>query len=268
MKWMGLLTAAMLCGCGVPEVPSVVAPKPETLETLLKDFEEGLPITQLRAENEIVALGEQAVPAAQRALEESRKKGDKELEGRHQKLLDILISFRFFPMGVGYTWVYESAHGPDVIFVVTHRERIGGHDCFAVERIIGVERSTFYLTVSKKGVRLFRVGDQDFYPPYLEIAFPLSSREPWNWRGTIGESKFRMGCENFGSEVVETPLGPLTAVHIREDVNRVGKGSGRTDLWLAEGFGVVKLEGKSLDLHNPEKGTDSICWRLKFFTKQ
>jgi len=192
------------------------------------------------------------------ALRRALESPDAEVRARAQDALDALESLRCFPMKPGHRWTYASEDG-DVVFTVLDTTTLSGTPCFAVRRRVGGEGVNFFVSVTRAGVRIVRVGADAFTPPYLEIAFPLREGATWQWSGSIGARRVALRCGNRGRVSVTVPLGTYQAWHIREDA---GSG-GYTDIYLAEGPGVVKLEGKMWDMHNPS-GRE-FTWQLKEF---
>lgn len=220
-------------------------------------------ITRLQGENELARFGPQALPRVDGALEAARREGKATLAQAILRAREILVALRHFPMGVGYRWVYASGEG-DVVFEVTGKAAVHGVGCFAVRRTLRGKGLLFYLTVSRKGVRIHRVGEDDCGPPYLEFSFPLADGKAWTWRGLIGSKEFEIRNSVARREEVSTPAGVFRAVRVREEV-RNGPRAGWTDVWLAEDVGVVKLQGKSMDLHNSDPG--GFTWELASFRK-
>lgn len=164
----------------------------------------------------------------------------------------------WFPMRVGSLWIYDSEHG-EVTFEVEGTRTIRGFECFEVVRTGRGSETHFFLTVTDKGVKLHKVGDDLFTPPFREFAFPLPDREEWDWVGHLGDQWWEVEWRNEGLETVYVPAGRYEALRIVEKVIKPHYGT--TSFWLAEGVGVVKLEGKNADLHNPTG--DWFRWELK-----
>ncbi len=226
-------------------------------------------IARLQAENEILRRGPAAIPEVERAIVEARRTRRAGNERRYAAILELLVSLRHFPMDVGHKWVYGTG-GADVVFEARGRKRLRGVDCFVVERRGEGEKLDLGLRISRRGVRLYMAGDHEFVPPFGEIVFPIRVGGAWNWRGTIGGHEFRIKSTVGRRQEVVTPMGTFTAFKITEEATLAPapgtpSRSGWTDLWLADGIGVVKLEGKGIDLHN---GTyREFSWRLKSFSR-
>jgi len=172
----------------------------------------------------------------------------------------------YFPIGVGYQWVYASNGGDtqgDVVFEVVGTEQVGDAECFVVLRTIGEHRLRFYVEVTHRGVWIHQVGQDRYKPPYRQFVFLTKKGDRWNWKGTIGKEPAEYACENYGLQEVEVPLGQWEAFSVSQ--TRVF-----TNFWLVDGIGVVKLEGKSLDEHDPVPQPGNplyFDWQLKEFTR-
>ena len=186
---------------------------------------------------------------------------------------------QYFPMDMGNTWIYDSQDGPDVVFEIVAIESIGAIRCHKVNRRIGDEVIPFYLSVTKKGVVIHKVGDDVYDPPFLEFSFPMTKedRRGRSWRGTIGPHKYEITTKNLGKDTVKLHGRPKSAIHVKETMLRVQTEStaqgtsiqashfGFTDFWIVEGIGVVKLVGKEPDPHNTS--SREYSWTLKSFEK-
>lgn len=251
MRFSVLLACAL--ACAAPSDP---------IRSAIEKLRSGSEILHLQAENELARLGPPAVPAIDEELRKAAARGEAGYAARLRAAKNLLVSLRSFPMEVGHRWVYDSGRG-EVVFEVTGKEKVHGIECFKVRRSTEGTTLFFYVTVSRKGVRIHRAGSEDFSPPFLEISFPLAAGRTWTWRGLIGGSEFSIRSSILRSETVETPAGRFEAHVVREEL-RHGDRQGWTDLWIADGWGVVKLQGKTFDLHNSVGG--GFEWSLKSFT--
>lgn len=251
-----LLLFAVAC-----DAPRKAPPLPGPVARPRDDLIERLGATAIEereaAADALFATGNTALPSLREAASRAT---DPEVRARARDVVDALDALRFFPMRRGHRWVYASEAG-DVTFTVLDTTMVSGVKCFAVRRRIGGTGLNFYLSVTRAGVRIHRVGGDDFTPPYLEIAFPLREGASWEWSGSIGARRVALRCSNRGWVDVTVPFGAFKAWHIREDA-----GSGvYTDLHLAEGPGMIKLSGKTWDLHNPSG--KEFTWELKEFRR-
>lgn len=215
---------------------------------------------------ELARMGKGVIPRIERALQDARGRRDAEVEGRCIHLLDRLDPLRRFPMRVGDRWVYASG-GLDVAFEVHASLMLGEDECFEVVRSIGEERLPFYLSVREDGVRIHKVGEDAFDPPYREIAFPLESGMTWSWEGKIGGRKASARFSHGGAERVAVPLGTFSAFRVSESLRWEAGEEATTELWLVERIGVVRLSGKLGDLHN-NSSRERYTWELKAYTRK
>ncbi len=173
----------------------------------------------------------------------------------------------YFPIGVGYKWVYASKGGDtqgDVVFEVIGTAQVGDAECFVVLRTIGEHRLKFYVEVTHRGVWIHRVGQDIYQPPYQQFAFPTKQGDRWNWKGTIGDEPDEYASENYGLQEVQVPLGRWEAFYVGQ------QSLAHTNFWLVDGIGVVKLEGKSWDEHDPAPQPGDplyFDWQLKEFSQ-
>ena len=175
---------------------------------------------------------------------------------------------RCFPIGVGYKWVYASKGGDtqyDVVFEVVGTEQVGDADCFVVRRTIGEHKIKFYVEVNHRGVWIHQVGDDRYEPPYQQFVFSTKKGDRWNWKGTIGKQPEEYTCENHGLQDVEVPLGHWSGFCVGQ------RSRSFANFWLVKGIGVVKLEGKTWDEHDPAPLPGSplyFDWQLKEFSRR
>jgi hypothetical protein len=170
------------------------------------------------------------------------------------------IGHDYFPMRVGYVWIYGSERG-DVRFEVRGKDVIAGKECFAVRRAIGGDDEMFYLSVSDDGVRIHKVGNHVFEPPYREFAMPLREGAAWKWKGRFAGKDDEIHCSVTRMQRVTVPAGTFAAWVVDEKP----ASGGTNTFWLAEGVGVVRLFGKKNDLHNPTG--EWFTWELKEFRR-
>jgi hypothetical protein len=114
-------------------------------------------------------------------------------------------------------------------------------------------------------VRIHQDGNDAFEPPFPEVAFPLRKGQEWRWQGRVGKEKRSTICRNLGVQPVEVPLGKFRAYVIEETITLDSGETGRATLWLVEGIGIVKLEGKRDDLRDPSGLL--FNWELKAFSR-
>lgn len=240
------------------------SPQAARMRRLVRRLDSETESVREQATKELISIGPAARPYVQDALKRAKRQSRFEVGARCTSILLALSSYEFFPMAVGHKWVYQSSNG-DVTFEVMGQRVIDQTQCFEVQRTIEDEKLIFYLSISSCGVKIHQIGEDKFHPPYVEIAFPLTEELQWNWKGTIAGMPYTMVCRNLGIESVKVPLGQFDAYRILESVREASGGGGRTELWLVKGFGIVKLQGKDVDLHN-SKGI-SFTWQLKEFTR-
>lgn len=173
----------------------------------------------------------------------------------------------YFPIDVGYRWVYEQKAGntkDDVVFEVLGTEKIGDAQCFVVLRTIGDHQIKFYVEVTDRAVLIHQVGKDRYTPPYRQFTLNSKAGDTWDWKGTIGSEPSEYVCVNHGVQPVSVPLGQWNAFVIGQ------RSQLETKFWLAKDIGVIKLQGKSRDKHDPfeQPGDSSIFdWRLKEFSR-
>lgn len=175
----------------------------------------------------------------------------------------------YFPMALGDRWVYASKGDlpDDVIFEVVGTERVEGVPCFVVKRTIGKHEIQFYISVQQDGVRLHRVGDDVYRPPYRQFAFPTKNTDSWTWKGTIGTKPAGYGCTNYGTSERAVPHGSYETIVVGQVPTNA---SGYASFNLARGVGVVALDGKFADEHDPVVTPETLQefhWELKEFNR-
>ena len=184
----------------------------------------------------------------------------------------------FFPIAVGYKWVYEDKFiqtnismgkkqiGDDVVFEVLGKAKVGDDECFVVLRTIGEHKLEFYVRVTDGGVWIHQVGEYRYRPPYRQFVFPSKKGDRWNWEGTIGQQPGQYASDNNGLQDVVVPFGQLSAFIVNQRAEEGG-----AEFWLAEGVGVVKIAGKTYDKHDytihPDGNPLSLDWELKEFSR-
>ena len=176
---------------------------------------------------------------------------------------EIQESLAYLPMNVGNRWTYAAGEGPEVTFEIVGTETVNSLPCFKAVRRIGEEAIPFYVSMSSRGLEIHRVGPDDFDPPFLEFAFPITLPEADDrvWSGKIGDRPYTIRTRNCGTETVTLPLGVRSAIHVSERMEQVSpkstdevivvENSMSTHFWIVKGIGVVKLRGKERDPHNP-----------------
>jgi len=189
----------------------------------------------------------------------------------------ILESFAYFPMEIGHKWTYGAKEGPDVVFEVVGKESVNGIECFKTLRTVADEVTPFYVSLSRQGLMIHRVANEDYHPPFLEFAFPITEPEAAGrtWSGMIGERMYEIRTRNTGSETVALPSGPVDAISVSERMEHGRRVEGEdktvidaslsTHFWIVRDFGVVKLIGKERDPHNPSNR--EFDWTLKSFRR-
>ena len=268
MRWflaLFCLALGILSGC--TELPCLCRNRPisppsaleSEIDSLFRDFDGDSLEVRAASADRLIALGKRAVPRIQQAVEAARSRGNAEAESRGRDVLEAIESLRWFPLDVDYRWVYSTGSDSHVVFQVLRKIEIEGHPCFAIERTWGDEKLIFTVSVSHKGVRIHKVGDTSFVPPFLEVAFPMRFGERWTWEGTLGDSFLSICSRNIGREEIRVPAGLFLTYRIEE------VSTGTTLIYLAEDVGVVELTGKESDVHNSKGG--SFDWKLVSFSR-
>lgn len=167
-------------------------------------------------------------------------------------------------MKIGDRWVYEYRGNSDVVFEVIGTEKLGDAECFVVLRTIGEHKIKFYVEVTARAVLIHRVGDDRYNPAYPQFVFSSRQGNRWGWQGTIGSEPAEYACENLGLQEVRVPKGEFNAFAVRQ------KPEPGATFWLASGIGVVRIQGKSRDEHDPLSAPESTYfdWQLKEFSRQ
>jgi hypothetical protein len=175
---------------------------------------------------------------------------------RDSAATEISDSKAYLPMKVGHKWTYGAKEGPDVTFEIVGKECVNGIECFKAIRTIEEEAIPFYVSLSDKGLMIHRVGIDDYDPPFLEFAFPITTPDPDSrtWSGSIGGRKYEIRTHNGGFEQVTIPTGTFAAICVSEKMEQVNKAereggivieaSLRTHFWIVRDVGVVKLRGR------------------------
>lgn len=196
-----------------------------------------------------------------------------------------ILDSAYFPMGIGYRWVYAQAEvldgqqGYDVVFEVTGTQEVGGTECYVVKRTIDEHHVNFFVEVNRRGVFLHQVGDDRYEPPYCEFAFGKSAGASWSWRGTIGGEPADYECGLLASDSrwltenyqqIEVPLRGKNLFSVSQETSEYPSAGKDTQFFLAEGIGVVCLKSKDRDKHDPPHSEGEpwqFNWQLKEFTK-
>jgi hypothetical protein len=160
-----------------------------------------------------------------------------------------------FPLKAGNTWTYKVA-GQDERFVVraVRQEMVGEQTCMLLEgslkdRVVATEHVAF----TKDGLYRFRVDHVDVSPPLCVLR--ASALRGGGW-GT-GKKEFQLGTRSatagFTARLEETTvLGTkYKTTSVRATVNEGQRGWTNTDIWYAEGVGIVKqriVDGKRQEL--------------------
>jgi hypothetical protein len=171
----------------------------------------------------------------------------------------------YFPMKIGDRWVYEYKGNSDVVFEVIGTEKLGDAECFVVLRTIGEHEIRFYVEVTDRAVLIHQVGDDRYTPAYPQFEFNSRQGNRWGWQGTIGNEPSEYACENLGIKEVRVPKGLFDAFAVSQ------KSESSTTFWLARGIGVVRIEGKSRDQHDPHAAPGELNffdWQLKVLSRK
>jgi predicted ABC-type sugar transport system permease subunit len=83
-----------------------------------------------------------------------------------------ILDAGYFPIGVGYRWVYASRGGntqDDVVFEVVGTEKVGNTNWFVVLRSIGDHQIKFYVEVTDRAVLIHQVGQDRYRPAYPQF---------------------------------------------------------------------------------------------------
>ena len=175
----------------------------------------------------------------------------------------------YFPIDVGFRWVYEAVQGGqgEVVFEVTGKQQIGDTDCFVVLRTIGSHELKFYVEVTLRGVFIHQVGEDRYVPAYKQFAFASQQSDQWEWKGQVGGEPAAYECYNTGLQTCEVPLGSWESYRVHQRIPTTGAD---TYFSLADEVGVIKIYSKNRDEHDPpapEGQSETFEWQLKEFTR-
>jgi hypothetical protein len=183
-----------------------------------------------------------------------------------------LLDSGYFPIGVGYRWVYASKvdnSQEDVVFEVVGTEKVGDAKCFVVLRTIGDHQIKFYVEVNNRGVLIHQVGQDRYRPAYRQFAFYTKVGDRWHWKGMIGSQPGEYECWISNDWPVTVPLGEWDAFWVAQETESP-TGTGDAGFWLVDGIGVVRIAAKQRDNHDPpsQPGESSdFDWQLKEFSR-
>ena len=153
------------------------------------------------------------------------------------------------------------------MFEVVGTEKVGDAECFVVVRTIGDHQLKFYVEVDNRGVLIHRVGQDRYVPAYRQFAFRSKRGDHWHWKGMIGDEPGEYESWNNGEYLTTVPLGQWKAFWIVQEAPE--SDSGDTDFWLVDGIGVVKIQAKFRDKHDPPPRpgkSQRFDWQLKEFS--
>jgi len=110
-------------------------------------------------------------------------------------------------------------------------------------------------------VRIHKIGADEFDRPYRAIPVPLR-RGSWTWTGRCAGKRTAIWLQHCGVERVSVPYGTFSAHRFRaiRDASNC-----RTDLWVVDGLGVVKVYSELPGLFGPLK---EFTWELTAFSKR
>jgi hypothetical protein len=173
-----------------------------------------------------------------------------------------------FPMGVGYRWVYGTGErAPDVVFTVVGEEPEGAARRYRVLRTGEGDPLLFELSVAADGVRVHRIGNDPFEPPFLQFTFQPGSRRTYS--GAFGGKAVTIATAELGEREIPSSHGGATrAYFVVEETTYVSRASeppDHTEYWLTPGAGVIGLQGKRFDPHSARR--EAHAWELKSFTR-
>jgi hypothetical protein len=169
------------------------------------------------------------------------------------------LSARYFPMKVGYKWVY-AFNDKDVTFEVLRAEKSRASTLYVIRRSFEKHQVEYKLAIGESGVYIHQEGKKVFSPPLRQFAFLPRTGDVWKWRGTADGKRVAREFQHRGMEKVKVPAGSYSAISVHEEE----KGGDHATFWLAEGVGVVRLSGKS-ELFGGNRVV--FEWKLKRFQK-
>ena len=164
---------------------------------------------------------------------------------------DSALSKDWFPLEVGYWWIYDiEAVDTDLVVKVTGKEKVGKYNCFVVEmgdtkgNLNSIE---FYC---KNGNEVLIVGEKDiktkknkiFDTPREYLKVPL--KEGTNWkisRYTEKNKVIRETKKVMAAGKIKVPAGTFTTLKVINLRKEDGKDRVSLQLWYAQGVGVVKM---------------------------
>lgn len=170
---------------------------------------------------------------------------------------DTPLSKDWFPLEVGYWWVYDiEAVDTDIIVKVTGKEKVGKYNCFVVEmgdtkgNLSSIE---FYC---KTGNEVLIVGEKNiktkknkiFDPPREYLKTPLKQGMTWKISRYEENNKVVRETKKVtdGGEI-KVPAGSFSTLKVINLRKEDGKERIAMQLWYAEGAGVVKMILRSED---------------------
>ena len=166
------------------------------------------------------------------------------------------LTAKYFPMKVGYKWVY-AWEKKEVTFEVLRTEKARGTNVFVVRRTFDNTAVEFQVAVEEDGVYIHQEGKKVFSPPLRQFAFFPRTGDLWKWRGTFAGKKRADQFEHLGTDKITVPAGTFETLSIY----RRGEDDFAT-FWLAPGVGVVMLSGKVEGLAGNRLDFE---WKLKSF---
>ena len=164
----------------------------------------------------------------------------------------------WFPMRMGDRWTYrdEYARMPyKIIFEVVDVTVREGHKAFVVERRIASETIVFIVSVRMDGVWIHGTLKEDFSPAFHEFRLPPVQSDEWTYKGRLGNNPLTVTSRI--NRVTESEC------EVVEDLSHAGY----TTFVIRKGEGVVRLTGKSNDIHGFGLGYGFDWWLEKFERK-
>ncbi len=171
---------------------------------------------------------------------------------------DSNLSKDWFPLEVGYWWVYDlEAVETDVIIKVTGKEKVGKYNCFVVEmgdtkgNLSSIElyckTSDEVLIIGEKDIKTRKNKIFDSPREYLKI--PLKEGATWNISKYLEKNKvIRETKKVMAVGDIKVPAGKFSTLKVINMKKEDGKDRISLQLWYSRGVGVVKMILRSEDI--------------------
>lgn len=164
---------------------------------------------------------------------------------------DSALSKDWFPLEVGYWWVYDiEAVDTDIVVKVTGKEKVGRYNCYVVEmgdtkgNLSSIE---FYFKTANE---VLIVGERDiktkknriFDPPREYLKIPLKEGATWNISRHLEKNRLIKETKKvMTSGSIKVPAGTFSTLKVINMRKEDGMDRISMQLWYARGVGVVKM---------------------------